>query len=217
MREILPFSESGDWREWKDWKAELVSLLKTKRDMTSQQKVDYLEFVGGPRIRKLLKRLPPLNPPGVGLYVSIREPDPLDEALTRIDMYFEPQKETILEIDKFQPLRQEKNESAKDFIIRLKEAAESCDFEDGEYDIYLKRQFIIGSASDKVRDKEVLEGFATLEDASHYAIKDESLMQRRNAKKESSDVMAVQSRLIEKKPSKFCSFCKKTGHVENEC
>ena len=49
-------------------------------DSTAGQKRAYLEFGGGHHIRRLLRELPPLDPPDVSLHVSISEPDAFDKA-----------------------------------------------------------------------------------------------------------------------------------------
>lgn len=120
VREMPLFPESGGWTEWRVWRDELCCLLEIKKAMTPEDKLNFLKYCGGARIRQLLTKLPPNNPPGTGLYVSIREPDPLDDAIDKLNDYFRPQRDTILAIKEFNLMVQEKEETVKDFVIRLK-------------------------------------------------------------------------------------------------
>ena len=126
LKEISPFCEDSGHNEWTRWKEELLALLQIKFEWNSRQKKAYLEYAGGHVIRRLLRQLPPLNPPGVGLHVSIAEPDPFEEAIDRLDEYFYPLKDTVSAITEFRRAKQEPGESAKDYYIRLRELILKC-------------------------------------------------------------------------------------------
>lgn len=208
LREIAPFREGGDFNDWKRWKDEIISLLNIKFGWTPQQKLAYLQFAGGHGIRRLLRQLPPLNPPGVGLHVSIAEPDPFDDAMDRLDEYFLPGKNVMAAVAEFRSTRQEINESAKDFAIRLRENIDKCDYMEDEREANLKEQFLIGCRDVKLRRQAALAGFPSMREAVEYATLNETLKQQ---EQQPTQVNALQQ------PQPRCRVCHQTGHVAAKC
>lgn len=211
LREVAPFREGGDYDEWVKWKEELVSLMRIKFEWTNDQKLAYLEYAGGAVIRNLLKRLPPLNPPGVGLHVTISSPNPFEEALDRIDEYFYPMKNVFGARAEFRTTKQKPDETAKDFYIRLKERLERCEYNEAEQESVLKEQFIIGSNDQKLRRRALWSEFESSREAVDFSSMNETIRQQEKG----LEVNAM----LHKEPvdRQRCLVCHKNGHIAKFC
>ena len=196
---------------WKDWRARFISYIEAVEAKGSKRKLALLKFVGGKEINRLLTVLPSSVVPGVGLSVSLLHTDVYLEALSRLDDHFAEMKNIRLERSEFGALKQASSETARAFIVRLREKAERCEFTNLEERV--QEAFIQGTNDEKVKRSAVRHEMS-LQQLVNEATLNETMKQNN----EKGDV--VQRIETESKPvsqSMACYFCKKGGHLIGKC
>lgn len=150
----LPFdadqSISSVGQRWKEWRERFDMYLVAANITDDKQKRAVLLYVAGPSVQKIFKTL---SETGTDFKTAV---DKLDE-------YFQPQKNVIFERYVFKNARPTSGESIDSYITvitRLRQLAETCNFNDTESEI--RDQFVMTCKSQSFRTKLLREKDLTL-------------------------------------------------------
>lgn len=128
---IKPFPEglnpSARRNEWIRWREQLTLLLSLKGSLkTQEEKRAFLVVSGGREIQKALSSKPATGE-------RSEKPVPVfDNALIRLDSYFQTGTNAITDIIRFRKIAQKSGEQFIDFVHRLQEHAAHCNFGEAE-------------------------------------------------------------------------------------
>lgn len=154
-----------------------------------------------------------------------------DEILAKLTVHFKPKVNKRAERYKFNKIVQEQGETISDFIVRLKAAAQNCEFGDfltgngtafknNALDDALIDRFIVGLCSEKIQQKLLNEKSATFDEVCKTAVSMEvtqrevKAMQPMGQHAVNADVKAIKS-----KSSQNTKQCRRCGrrHDEQKC
>ena len=118
-----------------------VSHIKVSKTVDDDEQVATLFLVGGTRLEEIHSTLPANTPNSANTEYK--------KAMHRLTTYFNPKRNTTIEIFKFCQAKQTNDETVEQFITRLRLLATYCYFAD--VDKELVRQVIQTSTSKKLR------------------------------------------------------------------
>ncbi|XP_062557585.1 uncharacterized protein LOC134222456 [Armigeres subalbatus] len=141
-------------KEWKAWKSAL-EIYFDAYDVSDQRKMRAkLLHLGGKQLQRVYENLPDNNKIPL---VSTKE-NWYDVAVEKLDAYFEPGRQYILERCRLRKIKQEKNERFSHFVMRIRQQLSDCGFEkySSEVKDVLTELFVIdtiveGCLSDELR------------------------------------------------------------------
>jgi len=136
---------------WKTWLNDFDTFLVASGITNKKQQRAVLLYLDGPRIREIFKQLPDTG-----------DADAFDTAKTKLTEYFEPQKNRRYEVFCFRQAKQEQGESLEKFHTRLRSLAETCEFENPDFEI--EEQIIIAGTSSRIRKNALKDPKYTLKD-----------------------------------------------------
>lgn len=112
-------------KEWKSWKSTL-EIYFDAYDITDQRKMraQLLHF-GGRQLQSVFGNLPDVDK----LPVVSTKANWYDIAVSKLDEYFEPGRQYILERCRLRKIRQEKGERFAHFVLRIRQQLADCGFE----------------------------------------------------------------------------------------
>ena len=219
-------------QRWHNWKTRLIFLCGLQK-YDDQQKLDALFLFGGQKLFKICE----------GGKKKIKQ---FDDAVDLLSEYFKPQKNAAVEIAKFHRARQEPHETIENYVERLKNLSQNCDF--GDLTNMLIKNHVINTCTSKefrrvlLRDNKLeLEDVVDL--GRSYDVADEQAMFIEKQMEEEDSVAAISSRRNNKNtrfdnrknnesskrfirhhlkrnesnPEKVCFYCGKEYPHENEC
>lgn len=147
--------EENCGHEWRNWLRSFEWYLKANRVENDDDKFVKLMHLAGRKVQEVYETLP--TPPAViqiargplatGLVPHLTE---YELALTKLNDFFEPKKNTTYERHMFRLIKQEKGERVGIFAMRLRTQAEKCDF-GNTLDDNIKDQIIEKCVSTKLR------------------------------------------------------------------
>ena len=149
FRRPTAFEVTGDSqkvsREWKAWIEEFEAyadsmglFINDADDTNQQQRRALLLYTAGKEVRNVFKQLPDTG-----------EAKDYQKAVDALNRHFIKRTNATFLRHKFRLIVQMKEENVSQFVIRLREAAEGCDFDDADKQI--KDQVIAHCRSDKLR------------------------------------------------------------------
>ena len=221
---IEPFNCNGInlGASWTEWQERLEQLFEANEVATSKgkQRLNTLFLLGGPELFRIHKTLP----------VAVPEPEDSEEkyteyekAIIRLDTYFKPQRNTIVERYTFAEAVQNNGETISQYVTRLRVLATYCDFADADSEIVgvvirkcnstaLRRTFLKQKEIDIVRLLELGRVHDTLE--SHVEI-----VEGRKAANETDQIYYVNKQRTFKKhqTAKGASTEPERSTNENKC
>lgn len=198
--------------EWPAYKERILSFFVAKDVTDSEKKLAYLKLYGGQRICKLLEILPIVQE-GAGLSISLVKGDVFEEGVMKLDNYFESKRNPLLIRLEFRQIQQRVGETMKQFVFRLREVADKCNFDDGENAI--REQLVYGALDEKVRVRVMKNWSLNLDDLVDEVTLDESF--KMSNKQKFEDVNLVSTRKPTGVDGRRCYFCKKIGHIKKDC
>lgn len=141
-------------KEWKSWKSALEIYFEAY-DITDQKKMraKLLHF-GGKQLQQVYESLPDVDK----LPLISTKPNWYDVAVSKLDDFFEPGRQYILERCRLRKIRQEKNERFAHFVLRIRQQLADCGLEKYTVDVrkVLTEIFVLdviveGCASEELR------------------------------------------------------------------
>ena len=112
---------------WKTWVADFQTYLVANAITDNKRKKALLLYVAGPRVREIFRQIPETG-----------EEDAFDTALTKLNEYFEPQKNTLYEVYKFRQAAQGPQETLDQYHMRLRTLGATCYFHDLDFEILVQ-------------------------------------------------------------------------------
>lgn len=200
---------------FKEWREIFESYCQANDKTEPAVQLATLKYLGGLEICRLLRVLPPLNEENVGLSVSLIQQNEYSQAINKLDEHFEENRNTHLERAEFQAIQQHLSETARQFVIRLREKAARCEFQDAEERV--QEQFVKGVKDDKVRRRAMRQNLS-IQELVNEATLNETLSP---APMVQSSVNHIRSG-DKKGPGRgvtggSCHHCRRPGHVIRDC
>lgn len=192
-----------DWKKWLrgfEVYAQANSIKKTK------DKLNWMLHYAGPKVQEVFYTLPKktdgirYGPLATG-YVF--RPNKYDEALEKLNGFFEPKQNVSYERHVFRQQRQAKNERFDMFLMRLREQADRCNFGQ-QLDDNLRDQITSGCSSDVLRRKILERG----DDSLEKIVKVAQILETVAKQQETYGKEASQSGSMPSNESKDESVCK---------
>ena len=112
---------------WKTWVADFQTYLVANAITDNKRKKTLLLYLAGPRVREIFRQIPETG-----------DEDAFDTALTKLNEYFEPQKNTLYEVFKFRQAVQGPQETLDQYHTRLRTLGATCDFHDLDFEILVQ-------------------------------------------------------------------------------
>jgi hypothetical protein len=134
-------------QRWHECTKRFDYLFKVGKMTEDSQKLATLFLYGGTALTSIHETLPVDQPVGID-----KKTTEYDKAIFRLDAYFSPKKNVMMEQYKFCQTRQER-ETVAQYVTRLRILAKYCEFHDTDHEIV--KQVILGCASGQLR-KELL-------------------------------------------------------------
>lgn len=221
---IKPFNdtvEAGKLRaEWEEWLDSFEFEANSKGGFSQSELFNLVMTKGGRAIQRIFKNKLPVKeeitevkPPRIGI------PE-YDNAIARLNDYFVGKTNKRVERTTFRELNQLRDEPFNKFMVRLQAQAGHCQFGTSEEEEIID-QVVRGARSQKVRDKGVDEDI-TLDKLSQYAIKQEKLVEQKEAFKRPADGGGEESYVSridqswQSKRQKTNETCTRCGSVEHD-
>jgi hypothetical protein len=126
---------------WKQWSGRLEHLLKVSKTVDDDEQLATLFLVGGSRLEEIHSTLPEETPDTVNTNYK--------KAIHRLTQYFNPKRNTTIEIFKFCQAKQTNEETVEQFVTRLRLLSTYCEFADVNKEIV--KQVIQTCTSKKLR------------------------------------------------------------------
>lgn len=171
----LPFEFKTDdncGNEWKVWLRGFEIFAQANSMNDAREKLNWMLHYAGLKVQTVYYALPEkeveLNSkeirkgPLASGYVKFQSDNEYDEAIKNLNNFFEPKQNVSYERHVFRQLKQNKTERIDMFMMRLREQADRCDFED-QLDENLRDQVISGCYSDLLRRKILERGSQNLD------------------------------------------------------
>jgi hypothetical protein len=134
-------------QRWRELLKRIEHLFKVTKITTDDEKLSALFLYGGTELNSIHETLPVALPTG-----NEEIKTEYGKATFRLDAYFNPKKNVMMEQYKFCQTRQER-ETVAQYVTRLRILAKYCEFHDTDHEIV--KQVILGCASGQLR-KELL-------------------------------------------------------------
>lgn len=198
---LEPFSDLLDAQaqrqEWTEWKRAFELLAESKGIVKQRELFVNLLSRGGRVLQRIYYNKKPVD----GEVLEIRFPrveiPEYENAVLRLDDYFEGKGNPRIELEVFRSIRQKEDENFNKFLVRLRLQGSRCAFNTRE-DEEILHQITIGAKSEKVRDKG-LEGSLSLDSLVQYAIAREIVESQKQSIKEEKKVEPMDVAFIQRK------------------
>lgn len=197
--EFNPDSEVGASlaTRWITWMEDFEMFLTASGIKDDTQKRALLLYQAGSRVREIFRQL-----------TDTGNADDYKMAKDKLRDYFEPQKNRRYEVFKFRQAKQEPNETLDQFHTRLRALAQTCSFNDTEFEI--EQQIIINGISSRIRKKALRE--------PDYDLKKILLDGRRTEQSEfqARDIESKDDKMdnIQQVQTKTCHYCGEHIHTK---
>ncbi|XP_055644332.1 uncharacterized protein LOC129780284 [Toxorhynchites rutilus septentrionalis] len=201
-------------KEWKAWKTAL-EIYFDAYDITDQRKMRAtLLHLGGQQLQRVYESLPDSDK----LPIVATKANWYDVAIEKLDAYFEPGRQYILERCRLRSIKQERNERFSHFVMRIRQQLSDCGFEKYSAEIkevltviFIIDTIIEGCVSDELRRRilqkdrslsEIIEMGAMMEGIEQQ-IKDIDKLKTQNHTSETEKIFQVKSEPIMKNRRSF--------------
>ena len=111
---------------WDDWVIRLNEYFDAAAIDDDKQRLASLFFFGGTKLRKIHSTLPEAIPEGE----EEANEGEFDKAVYRLNKFFNPKKNAVIEVYKFRQSKQDVNETIEQFVTRLRLLAQYCEYDD---------------------------------------------------------------------------------------
>ncbi len=193
---------------WDKWLSDFEMYILASGITDPKRKRALLLYQAGSRVREIFRSLPDTG-----------DDEAYDTAKQRLKEYFDPQKNRRYEVYCFRQTVQQPNETLDTFHTRLRRLAETCEFNDVQFEI--EQQIIIGGTSSRIRKRALRD--------PQFALKDMLLEGRRDEQSsyqvkdiESKDAKDAETNKITSLPGQMskqqtCRNCGRNYPHEGRC
>lgn len=151
-------------QRWKKYLARFENLIVALDITQPQRKKALLLHYAGAAVQEIFETLP--NPPEPTETVEGAERSLYTQAVEKLSLHFNPQKNIEYETYSFRQAHQKTGETLDQFHTRLRQLADTCEFQDTNREI--KSQIVQGCASSRLRRKALRDSSTTLTDLLAY-------------------------------------------------
>lgn len=223
--------------DWKMWLRGFEIYAEANKLSEPADKLNWMLHYAGAKVQKIFYALPEHTENENSMSDMMKNRGPLangygkfdtnsyDEAVLKLNRFFEPKKNVSYERHVFRQMKQNANERIDMFLMRLREQAERCDFGD-QLDGNIRDQITSGCASDILRRKILERGDESLAKLIQMAQmieivhKQQRSFETPNNESKESDVCKIETKrrfgLNRKTPSDdfvgTCGRCGMKGH-----
>lgn len=200
LAQTIPrFNEKGNlyghalYNEWVEWKTAFETWAEAMNMEKQKQKLDWLLVAGGREIQRIYNSTPKSKEEVLEIRFPWIEIPCYDNAICRLDSYFESKSNPRLERQLLNEIKQKSNEAFNAYLVRLRTQAKRCGFDDKRIDEEVFFQIMIGARSEKVKQYAATETGKSIEQLISFAINEEIKQQR---KQESEVTESVQEQNV---------------------
>lgn len=152
--------------DWKKWLRGFEIYAQANAIKKAKDKLNWMLHYAGPKVQSIFDTLPEtikLDEQQKGPYLSgyVFSRNEYDDAIGKLNGFFEPKQNISYERHVFRQQKQKKNERFDMFLVRLREQADRCNFGD-QLDDNIRDQITSGCHSDVLRRKILERGDANL-------------------------------------------------------
>lgn len=184
--------------KWKNWLKSFEYCLNAGKVTSEEEKFALLLHFAGPKIQEIYDALPQkeeekdeISGPWASGYVLGSK---YEDAISRLDEFFLPKKNSTYERHMFRQIRQKESEPFANFAIRLRIQAEKCDYGDA-LETNVKEMVISNCRSDKMRRDlmkiTIMRAEATLDDILKVAKATEGLYEQEKPFKQNTNTTST--------------------------
>lgn len=142
--------------KWKSWIRGFEIFAKANKIDDDDEKLHWMLHCAGQKVQNVYYTLPEIvvekrRGPLANGYVPFQSSE-YGEAVMKLQNFFEPKQNVLFERHVFRQMKQKQSERVDTFVIRLREQAERCDFED-QLESNIKDQITSGCTSNILRRK----------------------------------------------------------------
>lgn len=148
--------DSGNSSKWKNWIRGFEIFAKANKIEDDNNKLNWMLHCAGQKVQNIFYTLPDLvietrrGPLASGF--TPFETNEYSEAVLKLQNFFEPKRNTSFERHVFRKMKQNEKERIDAFVVRLREQAERCDFEE-QLEENIRDQITSGCTSNILRRK----------------------------------------------------------------
>lgn len=163
--------DTNNGNKWKSWLRSFEIFTKANK-IDGDEKFNWLLHCAGQKVQDIFHTLPEevqnvQRGPLANGYNPF-ESDDYSEAVMKLSHFFEPKKNTSFERHVFRQMKQDQNEGIDSFVLKLREQADKCDFDD-QLEENVKDQITTECKSNKLRRKILERADYKLKDVMHQA------------------------------------------------
>lgn len=211
LQPFVPGDTSTVSTRWKKWKRSFEIFLDVNNVAIAARKKSYLLHYAGPQVQDIFFSLRGEDdvPPAEGV-------DVYQQALQLLDGYFLPMKCLPLERHRFRIIEQEEHETVENFVLRLREQGNLCEY-GNHLEEEIKEQIFERGSSDELRAKILTKPEMTLAETIELGRSLETIDKHRKSllHKAAVDVNKVSSSPSTSSKGE-CFRCGRTGHYAND-
>lgn len=148
--------DSGNIGKWKNWIRGFEIFAKACKIEDNDEKLNWMLHCAGQKVQNIFHTLPDIDAeekrgPLASGFVPF-DTNPYNEAILKLNNFFEPKRNTSFERHVFRKMKHNDKERIDAFIVRLREQAERCSFDD-QLEGNIKDQVTSGCKSNLLRRK----------------------------------------------------------------
>lgn len=213
-------------QKWLRWKRAFEIMLEANGITDNQKKKIQLLHAGGLELQDIYFALPGASVGESGTATTTSRPattsstpmvtdetatDVYKEAITLLDGHFIPQRNFAVEMLNFRSMVQKHGESIDSFVLRLRQAATTCNFTDVDNEISV--QIIKECRSNEMRRELLRQGNVNLSDV----VKTVKIFEATESQAVKMEADVVVQKIDQHKKKEFVCFrCNKKGHVASD-
>lgn len=167
------FSPDMSFDQWDAYRQLVERDMKGFGIRKPARKLAYLKAVGKVPLARLLENLKPVNPEGVGRYVSLAVND-YQREIAKLNDHFERTAHPFKEIYEFNMVKQQPFERMREFVSRVMQAADRCRFMNTEERVF--EQVLCGTTDGKLVNLALMKKILTVEEAIQQGTTNELLL-----------------------------------------
>lgn len=179
------------YAEWIEWKNSFEIWADAMGYRSQSKRFKWLLVAGGRDIQRIYTSTPVVKAEILELKVPLREIPVYDNAVLRLESYFNAKSNPRLERQLLCEMKQEKEESFNAYVVRLRMQAIRCGFTDERLEEEVYFQIMSGARIEKVRQYAATETAKSLENLISYAINEE-IKEQQQVKVRSCDTATKQ-------------------------
>lgn len=189
MAQFMPKFDSGKslnahtgFNKWLEWKMSFEAWTDAMEIHSQEKKFKWLLVAGGTDIQRIYSSTPKSEEEINELKAPLLEIPHYTNAMYRLDSYFQSKSNPRLERQILSEMKQQAEESVNEFVVRLRNQAIRCGYDEQRVNEEVFFQIMQGAKSEKVKQYAATETGRSVDQLISYAINDEIKQQQQQRK-----------------------------------